>query len=192
MATKTSQRIGIWIIAIVMVIGTLGMFFLPMLTNDSASQEAAAQQKALDEYKKQMVGCPSGEQVPVAAVSPAPTPPEAPVIEDIPELKTVDLTVSDGAKVKAGDCVEIFFHGTLASDGKAFTGGSNYAEGVPYRSLTTSFVPGFATGLVGMKVGGERQVLIPSAQAYGEQASGEIPANADLVFTIKLINIYTP
>lgn len=192
MATRKSQRIGIWIIAFVMLFGTLGAFFLPILMNDNASKEAAEQQKLIDEYEKQMVGCPSGEEVPVAAVSPAPTPPEAPVLEDVPELKTVDLTVGDGAEVKTGDCVEIFFHGTLASDGKAFAGGSNYADGVPYRSLTTSFVPGFASGLVGMKVGGERQVLIPSAQAYGEQASGEIPANADLVFTIKLINIYTP
>lgn len=175
-----------------MLFGTLGAFFLPILINDTASKEALQQQKILEEYKKQMAGCPTAEEVPVGKVTPAPTPPAAPTFEDIPKLKTIDLTVGKGAAVKAGDCVEIFFHGTLAADGKAFAGGSNYADGLPYRSTTTSFVPGFATGLVGMKVGGERQVLIPSAEGYGEQASGEIPANADLVFTIKLVNIYKP
>lgn len=192
MATRKSQRVGIWIIAFVMVVGTLGAFFLPILMNNNASRDAAEQQKLLDEYKKQMTSCPTSDQVPVAAVSPAPTPPEAPVLEDIPEVKTVDLTVGTGAEVKAGDCVEVLFHGTLANNGKAFAGGSNYAEGKPYRSPTIGFVPGLATGLVGMKVGGERQVFIPSAEGYGGQGSGEIPANTDLVFAIKLINIYTP
>lgn len=191
MATRTSQRVGIWIIAVVMLVGTLGAFFLPILTADSASKEAAEQQKMLEEYQKQMAACPAGE-VTEKKISPSPTPPEAPVLEDVPELNTVDLTVGDGAEVKEGDCVEILYHGTLAKDGKAFTGGSNYADGTPYRSQTTGFVPGFGKGLVGMKVGGERQIQIPSDLAYGEKAQGEIPANADLIFTIRLVGIYTP
>jgi FKBP-type peptidyl-prolyl cis-trans isomerase len=189
-ATKTSQRVGIWVIAGVMLFGTLGAFFLPILTNNSESKEAAEQQKLLDEYQKQMAACPTGE-VTDKKISPAPIPPEAPVVEDVPELKTTDLSVGSGEVVEAGDCVEILFHGTLASSGKAFNGGSNYSEGTPYRSITTGFVPGFAEGIVGMKVGGERQIQIPSAKGYGDQASGEIPANADLIFTIKLVGIYT-
>lgn len=191
MATRTSQRVGIWIIAIVMSVGTLGAFFLPIIVNDNESKQAAEQQKLLEEYQKQTAQCPTGE-VTEKKISPAPTPPSAPVVDDITELKTVDLTVGDGAEVKAGDCVEILFHGTLAKDGKAFSGGSNYAEGIPYRSMTSGFVPGFAQGLVGMKVGGERQIQIPSDLAYKDQAQGDIPANADLIFTIKLAGIYTP
>jgi peptidylprolyl isomerase len=174
-----------------MFVGTLGAFFLPILINDNDSREAAELQKLQEEYQKQLANCPSGE-VTEKKISPAPSTPTPPVLEDIPELKTVDLTVGDGAEVKAGDCVEILFHGTLAKDGKAFSGGSNYSEGVPYRSMTTGFVPGFAQGLVGMKVGGERQIQIPSDQAYGEQANGDIPANSDLIFTVKLVGIYTP
>lgn len=192
MATRTSQRVGIWIIAIVMSIGTLGAFFLPILTNANASKDATEQQKLMEEYQKQMAACPSAETVPTKPVSPAPTAPEAPVLENIPELKTVDLTVGDGATVKPGDCVELLFHGTLAKDGKAFAGGDNYAQAKPYRAQTTGFVPGFAEGLVGMKVGGERQIFIPSDKAYGSQASGEIPADSDLVFAVKLVGIYTP
>lgn len=191
MATRTSQRVGIWIIAVVMLVGTLGAFFLPIMINDSQAKEAAEQQKQIEEYQKLMADCPVGE-VTEKKISPAPTPPEAPVLEEVPELKTVDLTVGDGAEVKEGDCVEILYHGTLAKDGTAFSGGSNYKEGVPYRSETTGFVPGFAAGIVGMKVGGERQIQIPSEQAYKDQAQGDIPANSDLIFTIKLVGIYTP
>lgn len=192
MATRTSQRIGIWIIAIVMSVGTLGAFFAPILTNNNAAKEAAEQQKLIEEYQKQMAVCPNVEEAPTAKVSPSPTPPQAPVLEDVPELKTVDITTGDGATVKPGDCVELFFHGTLAKDGKAFAGGDNYTSGVPYRSATTGFVTGFGEGLVGMKVGGERQIFIPSDKAYGAQANGEIPANSDLVFAVKLVGIYTP
>lgn len=175
-----------------MFFGTLGAFFLPILMNDNASKEAAEQQRMVEEYQKQLADspCPPSTAVPTEKVSPVPTPPSAPTTDEVSELKTDDLSVGDGKEVQKGDCVEILFHGTLASNGKAFQGGSNYADGEPYRATTDSFVPGFSQGLVGMKVGGERQVLIPSELGYGGQASGEIPANADLVFTIKLVNIY--
>lgn len=175
-----------------MIVGTLGAFFLPILTNNSQSKDAAEQQKALEAYKAQMGDCPSTDTVPATAITPAPTPPEAPKRDDIPELKTTDVTVGDGAEVKAGDCVELLFHGTLAKDGKAFAGGDNYAAGTPYRSVTTGFVTGFAEGLVGMKVGGERIIEIPSDKGYGAQASGEIPANSDLVFAVRITGIYKP
>lgn len=189
MATKKSQRIGIWIIAVVMTVGTLGAYFVIILANNNQADQAAEQQKLQQQLQEQMAKCPTGP-VSDKKVDPAPTPPEAPVIEQVTELKTVDLTTGTGATVKDGDCVDLFFHGTLASTGKAFQGGDNYAEGIPYRSLTTGFVPGFAKGLIGMKVGGERQIIIPSDMAYGPQGQGEIPANANLVFTVKLVDIY--
>jgi peptidylprolyl isomerase len=50
-------------------------------------------------------------------------------------------------------------------------------------------VPGFNTGIIGMKIGGKRTVIIPPDQAYGATGSGAIPANATLVFDIELIAI---
>lgn len=190
MATPKSQRIGIWIIVIVMSIGTIGTYFALALGNNNDAKQQEEFNKQLADYQAQQAKCPTGS-VQDQKVSPAPTPPSSPTYDDIPELKTEDLTVGTGAEVKSGDCVVIFYHGTLASNGKAFEGGDNYAEGVPYRSATTSFVPGFSQGLVGMKVGGERRVLIPSDLAYKDQAQGDIPANSDLVFVIKLVSIYT-
>lgn len=185
MATPKSQRVGIWVIVIVMAVGTIGAYFALALGNNNDAKDQEKTNKLLEEYQK----CPVGEVADLKQ-DPAPVPPASPTYADIPELKTEDITVGTGKEVKAGDCVVIFYHGTLAADGKAFQGGDNYAGGVPYRALTTGFVPGFAQGLVGMKEGGERRVLIPSDLAYKDQAQGEIPANADLVFVIKLVQIY--
>lgn len=192
MATAKHQRIFIWIIAIVMAVGTIGAYVVIILANENGevpSAQELAQQKQLEEYNKQQATCPTGEVV-EQKVDPAPTAPEAPIIADITELSSKDLTVGTGEEVKAGDCVVLFYHGTLASDGKAFQGGDNYAGGVPYRSSQNGFVNGFSTSLLGMKVGGERQIYIPSALGYGEQANGEIPANADLIFSVKLVSIF--
>ena len=97
------------------------------------------------------------------------------------------MSVGDGAEVKSRRLRGAIFHGVLAKDAKAFPGGDNYATGEAYRSLTTQFVPGFSEGLVGMKVGGA-VVFIPAAKGCnGSQAQGEIPANSDLIFAIKIV-----
>lgn len=197
-STTRSQRMIIWIIAAVMTVGTIGSFFIFMLPAANTPVKSQAQidyekqladaQKAQAEAEKK---CPSTSTKPLAKLDPSPTVPTINAVSSVPELKTEDVTVGDGAEVKSGDCVELFYHGVLAKDAKAFQGGDNYSDGTPYRALTTGFVPGFAKGLVGMKVGGERLVYIPSAQAYGSTGSGEIPANADLIFAIRVTGIYT-
>ncbi len=190
-STTRSQRIIIWVIALVMAVGTIGSFFIFMLPSANTPVKTDTEkeyEKQLAEMQKEQEACPSGP-VSDKKVDPAPTLPEIAAVESVPELKTEDVTVGDGDEVKAGDCVELFYHGVLAKDAKAFQGGDNYAEAVPYRSRTTGFVPGFAEGLVGMKVGGERKIYIPAAKAYGENppAGGDIPANADLVFAVRVV-----
>lgn len=189
-STSKAQRVGIWFLAIVMAVGTLGSFFIFLLPTSNTpvkTNEQKEYERQLAEFQKEQEVCPAG-QVEAKRLSPSPTPPEVTAVADVTELKTEDVTVGDGDEVKAGDCVELFYHGVLASDVKAFEGGDNYAGGVPYRSRTTGFVPGFAEGLVGMKVGGERKILIPSDKAYGENPpqGSDIPKNADLIFIVKL------
>lgn len=194
-STSQTQRLIIWIIAVVMTVGTIGSFFIFMLPQANTPVKTDTQkeyERQLAEYQKEQATCPSGP-IQDKKVDPAPTPATVEAAGDIKDLKTEDITVGDGATVKSGDCVELFYHGVLAADAKAFQGGDNYAEGIPYRSRTTGFVPGFAEGLVGMKIGGERKIFIPSEKAYGANPpeGGDIPANADLVFVVKVIGIYT-
>ena len=195
-STSNAQRTGIWIIAIVMAVGTLGSFFIFMLPSSNTPVKTAEQreyERQLAEFQRQQELCPAGP-VEDKKVEPAPSAPAIEPAGEINELRTEDITVGEGDEVAAGDCVELFYKGVLAADAKEFAGGNNYAEGVPYRSLTTGFVPGFGEGLVGMKVGGERLIFIPSDAGYGANPpqGGEIPVDADLVFAVRVVGKYQP
>ena len=50
-------------------------------------------------------------------------------------------------------------------------------------------VPGFAQGIVGMKIGGRREIVIPPSLGYGAQGSGPIGPNETLVFVVDLVKI---
>mgnify|MGYP001615229791 FL=1 len=57
---------------------------------------------------------------------------------------------------------------------------------------TGEIIQGFERGVIGMKLGGKRKLLIPSSLGYGNKAQGSIPANSALIFQIELINIVPP
>ena len=50
-------------------------------------------------------------------------------------------------------------------------------------------VPGFKDAIIGMKVGGRREIVIPPAQGYGPNANGPIKANETLVFVVDLVQV---
>lgn len=193
MSTNTRQRAGIWIIAVVMAVGTLGSFFIFMLPSSNTPVKSAADkeyERQLAEYQKEQLLCPTGE-VKEKKIDPLPVVPPLSPTGAITDVRTEDVTVGNGQVVKSGDCIELIYYGVLAKDAKAFSGADSYKDGIPYRSRTTSFVPGMAEGLIGMKVGGERKIFIPAAKAYGEQANGDIPANSDLIFVVRVEGIYS-
>lgn len=187
-AKEHAKRVAILVAIVGIIFSSAGLTLVLLLQSNnqdnSQSEQERLQQQIQEQLKQQQAACATGpiEDKKVDSLGI----PENPTVESVPELKTEDVVVGDGQTIKEGDCVTLFYHGTLAKDGTAFTGGSNYADGIPYQSETTGFVPGFATGLVGMKVGGERRIYIPSAQGYGDQANGDIPANSDLIFTVRI------
>jgi len=50
-------------------------------------------------------------------------------------------------------------------------------------------ISGWVVGVSGMKLGGQRRIVIPSNQGYGAQGNGSIPPDADLVFDVTLLKI---
>ena len=117
------------------------------------------------------------EPLPAAGSSPAPT-----------TLLTRDLVVGTGTAAVATNSVEIQYVGANYADGKAFD--SSWSRGQPTTFALNSVIPGFAQGIVGMKVGGRREVVIPPALGYG--AAGQAPAvgpNETLVFVIDLLAV---
>ena len=81
------------------------------------------------------------------------------------------------------------YYGTLASDGTLFDENYTKDTSFSFKLGAGQVIQGWDKGLLGMKVGGERRLVIPSELAYGESGQGAIPANADLVFVVKLLRI---
>ncbi len=100
-----------------------------------------------------------------------------------------DLVVGEGTAARVGDTVSAIYTGYLEDD-TIFD--SNVDSGVPIEfQLGTGYViPGWDEGLVGMRVGGTRLLVIPPDLGYGSLgASGVIPPNATLTFTVMLLGI---
>jgi peptidylprolyl isomerase len=101
-------------------------------------------------------------------------------------LETKDLVVGTGKTAVASDTVTVYYVGADYTNGKVFDD-SPWKSGAPIPFALSQVVPGFAQGIVGMKVGGRREIVIPPAQGYG--AGGSPPAvgpNETLVFVVDL------
>lgn len=105
------------------------------------------------------------------------------------QVQTEILTEGSGDQVVvAGDSITVDYTGTL-EDGTQFDS-SVGREPFTFIIGEGSVIPGWDQGLLGMKVGEERKLTIPSDLAYGPTGSGDtIPPNATLIFTVKLISI---
>jgi FKBP-type peptidyl-prolyl cis-trans isomerase len=124
-------------------------------------------------------------------VQPAAVPvPDGPVVDrkDLEGgLIIEDIKIGDGYQVKPGGAVVAHYHGTLREGGNVFD--SSFQRGEPAMFPLSGVIQGWQKGVPGMRVGGVRRLIIPSAMAYGERgAGGQIPPNADLVFTIQMVD----
>jgi peptidylprolyl isomerase len=106
------------------------------------------------------------------------------------ELVVQDLIVGKGKRAKAGDMVTVQYVGVLFSNGKQFDAswqGSRPGPGFDFPLGAGQVIPGWDQGVVGMREGGRRKLIIPPDLAYGTQGfPPDIPANAALIFDIDL------
>ncbi len=97
-----------------------------------------------------------------------------------------DLLVGTGGTATATSTVKVYYTLWLANGTKVET---NVGDATPASFPLASLIEGWKFGIPGMKVGGTRRLVIPSALAYGAQGSGSIPPNANLVFDIQLTGL---
>jgi peptidylprolyl isomerase len=106
-------------------------------------------------------------------------------------LVTNDLIKGSGTAAKTGSNVTVNYVGVLYNGGKEFD--SSWKTGKPFGPFQLgagSVIPGWDKGLVGMKVGGRRELVIPPNLAYGKTGSPPtIPSNATLVFVVDLLGV---
>jgi hypothetical protein len=99
-----------------------------------------------------------------------------------------DLVVGTGATAGAEATVEVQYVGSLYSTGKVFD--ASWTDSGPATFQLSGVVPGFKDAIIGMKVGGRREIVIPPALGYGAAGSPPvIPPNSTLVFVIDLLAV---
>ena len=105
------------------------------------------------------------------------------------ELKIEVLNEGKGIAAKNGDNVSVHYIGTL-QDGTKFDSSLNRGIPFDFDLGASQVIKGWDLGVLGMKMGEKRKLIIPSDLAYGENGiPGVIPPNATLVFEVELFEI---
>lgn len=195
MATKRSQKIFIWVIAVTMLVGSVGAYFLMILANDNAARDATVAQEQMEQFEREYAEYQEkvqeqGDQLSekyydefkkyekdVGSFS-----------SDVDELKKRDLKKGDGEALTKESEFTAYYIG-WNPEGKIFD--SSFGDDVlkpPFKVTPGSVIAGWTEGVDGMKVGGVRELTLPAELAYGASGSGEmIPPNTPLRFIIMVI-----
>ena len=104
-------------------------------------------------------------------------------------LVKTDLIPGTGATAAAGDTITVNYVLELYSGKLVQSSFTAQPFSTPLTSGAGGVIPGWVQGLVGMRVGGRRELIIPPALAYKNQANGTIPANSTLIFVIDLLGL---
>ena len=106
-------------------------------------------------------------------------------------FSTVDVRVGTGAEATTGRLVQVNYSGYLYSATAAENKGTPFDAGTFPFTVGTGVIPGFSQGVVGMRVGGIRRIIIPPNLGYGNSppAQSNIPANATLLFQVELLAV---
>ena len=133
-------------------------------------------------------GQSSGSVEPVALEKPFVDKPEG---GDPSELGIDDLAVGDGDEAVAGARVSVHYVGVSFHTGEEFDASWNRGQPFEFTLGLGQVIQGWDRGVAGMRVGGRRQLTIPSALAYGERGAGGgvIKPNEPLVFVVDLLAV---
>ncbi len=103
-------------------------------------------------------------------------------------LQITDVVVGTGPEARSGQTVAVHYTGTLP-DGTIFDSSKDRGQPFSFTLGTGQVIKGWDQGIVGMKVGGTRTLIIPPALGYGDRGTGPIPPNATLHFEVELLAI---
>lgn len=196
MAATKGQRIGIWIIAAFMAVGTIGSFAIIVLANSNDQKDQARINQLTADYQKQTEAYQAKVNAQAAQLSEQyfetfnqyASRPATFDKASVTELKTEDLVVGTGDDITAESTFTAYYIG-WTPDGNIFD--SSLADGklkAPITAAPGGVIKGWTQGAAGMKVGGIREMTIPSDLAYGESGQGEtIPPNTPLKFVVMII-----
>ena len=108
-----------------------------------------------------------------------------PVMADGVQINNIIL--GEGAEIKNHSKIQVHYTGKL-QDGTKFDSSFDRGEPFSFQIGLRQVIEGWEIGLMGMKVGGKRTLVIPPELAYGERGAGDlIPPNATLTFDVEIV-----
>lgn len=119
--------------------------------------------------------------------------PTEPTVINVPYSQT-DLKVGEGAEAVNGKILTVHYTGWLYDVSAAQNKGRQFDTSVgkspfSFRLGAGAVIAGWDRGVAGMKVGGQRRLVVPPSLGYGSVAYGPIPANSTLVFDVELLAV---
>lgn len=202
MATPRSQRIGIWIIAIVLAIGTVGSFLAIILANQNQATDQANLQKAYSQYQTESTAYTAKLNALTKELSDKyyselkqySSIPAAFSAGSVKSLAKQDLVIGNGATIDAKTDYSAYYIGWNPKGVVFDQSIDKNALKIPLTiSAGSSMITGWKEGVLGMKINGVREISIPSNLAYGATGSGaNIPANTPIKFIVLVIPKVNP
>ena len=167
---------------------TRSLFAFVFAAAATAQAFAQAPQAPEDKPVAQAEAAPSSAPAPVVAGSAQPGP-----VAD--QLIITDHKVGNGKEAMAGNTVRVNYTGWLYRPlaknqrGRQFDSSIPRGEPLDFKLGSGKVIKGWDQGIVGMKVGGKRTLIIPAELAYGARSMGGIPANSALIFDVELMDV---
>ncbi len=113
-----------------------------------------------------------------------------------PEFQKIDREVGEGAEAEVGKTANVHYTGWLYDEsaednkGNKFDSSLDRDEHFSFLLGSGRVIKGWDQGVLGMKVGGQRTLIIPPSMAYGSRGAGNIiPPNATLIFDVELVGL---
>ena len=108
-----------------------------------------------------------------------------------PAVESKEIVQGSGPAAKDGDTLSLHYVGTFLN-GVKFDSSRDRNQPMTIKLGSHQVIPGFESGLTGMKKGERKKITIPPALAYGAQPVGPIPPNSTIVFDLELLSINAP
>lgn len=175
------------------VIGAVAVFAVgAILYQQSQTQTPPEEEVAVVQSEESIeTAAPEGEENPAnESTSGAPAESTSEAVEEATTLQKIDLTEGTGKEAKSGDTVSVHYKGTL-TDGTQFDASYDRGQPFTFNLGAGQVIQGWDEGVVGMKEGGKRKLIIPGDLAYGPNPppGAPIPPNATLVFEVELLDV---
>ena len=190
--TENRRRIA-WVVGTIAFVAVVLVVLALVRTDDDANDDTAtATDPSSSSTLAPEVESAAGKDC-VALADPLPTgAPEVPIVPGPPptELQTADLTEGTGEPVPSGASVTVDYIGVACSTGKIFD--SSYSRGEPASFPLDQVIPGWTEGIPGMKIGGQRLLVIPPDEAYGNNGAGTDIAPGETLWFVVTMNGFEP